>query len=379
MAEGFWEEFSKQEHSSLEFGFELPTGDFNLGSEDNVDNGVAKTRSWDEGGSTDTDKADEELLVEGGPPVTRRPRGRPLGSRNKPKGPLHGIHEIPNPMRNCILEVPGGFNIPDILESFITSCDLAVFVMSARGNVTNVNFRESLALGGIVDNRGPFEIISLTGAFPRGVPTQGGTGLKVTLTDAQGGHVGGTVVSLVAYGTVFITVGTINNINRDVLDAQDLGLLHSPAPVTARQHFQPCTVMTVQRQIGLQSPSPTVMTVQQQIGMVPVNNAILNSAIGSVRPDSHEVMDSVMPNLAIGSVRLNSQDPINNVTPNMAIASLNPGDPELMSNVMPNLGIGSVARNSQEPINHVMSNLEICSVTPNSHDMISSQPQHSWF
>lgn len=387
MAERFWEDariledLSKEEDSSRELGFHLPTGDFIPGSEDNIANSGANERAWGEGGSIDADKADEELSAEGGPPVTRRPRGRPLGSRNKPKGPLHGIREITETAKCLTLEIPSGLNVTDIVESFMGSSDLGVVVIGGRGNVTNVNLSQAFHVGDMVGNKGPLEIISLTGAFPRGVDTRGGTGLKVTLTDAQGNHIGGTVVSLIAYGTVLVTLNTIMNINRDVLNEEHPGLLLSPAVVPAQQHFQSPNMMTMQQQIGIGASSPTLMTVQQQIGLVPANyNAMPNLAIGAVRPHSYQLIHNVMPNLEIGAVRSNQQDPMDSVMRNLAMGSVRPNYPELINNVMPNMAIGSVTPNSEEPTNNVMSNLVIGSVTPNSNDMIPDErPQHSWF
>jgi hypothetical protein len=108
-------------------------------------------------GNIDTTKDDEEFPTEGGDLETQRLRGR-----NKPKNPLTRIHEILDTTKICVLEVPSGFDIKDILETFMHTFQLRVIVMGGRGYVTNVNLRKSVTIGWIVDQTGVFEIVSLT-------------------------------------------------------------------------------------------------------------------------------------------------------------------------------------------------------------------------
>jgi hypothetical protein len=128
-------------------------------------------------GNIDAAKDDEEFLMEGGDLETQRLRGR-----NKPKNLLTGICEILDMTKSHVLEVPSGFDITDILETFMHTFQLGLVVMGRRGYVTNVNPRNSVTIGWIVDQNG--EIVSLTEAFPRKTHTQGGIGLKFSLTDA---------------------------------------------------------------------------------------------------------------------------------------------------------------------------------------------------
>jgi predicted DNA-binding protein with PD1-like motif len=342
MAERFWEDGRIMEvDSGPELGFHLQTY-LNFRSEENIPNSRLN-------GNTDAAKADEEFPAEGGAMVTRRPRGRPLGSKNKPKmvtrrprgrplgsknkpkNPLTGIREISDTMKSRVLKVPSGFDITDILETFMRTCQLGVVVIGGSGYVTNVTLRQPIAVGGIVHQTGVFEIVSLTGAFPRGARTQGGTGLKVSLTNAQGNYVGGTVGSMIAYGEALVIVSVVMDINSEELNVQPMqppGLFLSPAAMASQQHFQTATMMTVQQQVGVQSPtlmtrqqqvgiqSPTPMTVQPQIGMTLMNRVMQNPAMGSVRPNSHEislqtalmVLTSRFDISAMGSVRPNSHD-----------------------------------------------------------------------
>jgi predicted DNA-binding protein with PD1-like motif len=292
MAERFWEDGRIMEvESGSAFGFHFQTN-LNMSSVDNIPNTGLK-------GSNEAAKANEDIPAEGGALVVRRRRGRPMGSRNKPKNPLTGIREISDSMKSRVLEVPSGIDIIDILEKFIRTCQLAVVVIGGSGYVTNVTLQQPVALGGVVDQTGVFEIVSLTGAFPRGASTQGGTGLKVSLTNSRGNYVGGTVGSMIAYGQALVSVGVVMDINWEEFNVQPMkppGLLLSPAAMAAQQQFQTPTMMTVQQQVVVQSPalmtvqqqvgvqSPTLMTVQPQIGMMPMNRVMQNRATGSVRP-----------------------------------------------------------------------------------------------
>jgi hypothetical protein len=206
--------------SGPEFGLHLQTN-LNFSSEENIPNSGLN-------GNIDAAKADEEFPAESKALVIRRPRGRPRGSKNKPKNSLTGIREISDTMKGRILEVPSGFEITDILETFIRNCQLGVVVMGGSGYVTNVTLRQPVAVGGILDQTELFQIVSLAGLFPRGARNQVGTGLKVSLTDARGNYVGGTVGSLVAYGEARVMVGVSMDINSEEFNVQPMQPPDSP-------------------------------------------------------------------------------------------------------------------------------------------------------
>jgi hypothetical protein len=70
-------------------------------------------------GNIDNAKDDEEFPMEGGDLETQR-----LCGRNKPKNPLTGIREILDTTKSHVLEVPSGFDITDILETFMHTFQL---------------------------------------------------------------------------------------------------------------------------------------------------------------------------------------------------------------------------------------------------------------
>jgi predicted DNA-binding protein with PD1-like motif len=139
----------------------------------------------------------------------RKPRGRPPGSKNKPKPPIIITRDNGNAMRPHVLEVAGGCDVGESVASFARRRQRGVCVMSASGTVSNVTLRQPTTPGATVTFHGRFEIISLSGAFlppPAPAPT---TGFTVSLAGAAGQVLGGNVVgTLTAAGPVLIVVAS---------------------------------------------------------------------------------------------------------------------------------------------------------------------------
>ncbi|MED6200514.1 hypothetical protein PIB30_085905 [Stylosanthes scabra] len=144
--------------------------------------------------------------------ATRRPRGRPPGSKNKPKPPIFVTRDTPNALRSHVMEVANGADITDSLLQFARKRQRGVCVLSATGTVANVTLRQPTAPGAVMALHGRFEIISLTGSFLPGPSPAGSSGLTVYLAGGQGQVVGGGVVGpLVASGSVMIMAATFSN------------------------------------------------------------------------------------------------------------------------------------------------------------------------
>ncbi|KAL2942648.1 AT-hook motif nuclear-localized protein 20 [Bienertia sinuspersici] len=97
-----------------------------------------------------------------------RPRGRPPGSKNKPKPPIFVTRDSPNALRSHVMEVAGGADVADSIAAFARRRQRGVCVISAAGAVNGVTIRQpSTGPGGanVVALHGRFEILSLTGAF----------------------------------------------------------------------------------------------------------------------------------------------------------------------------------------------------------------------
>ncbi|RLN03798.1 DNA-binding protein [Panicum miliaceum] len=142
----------------------------------------------------------------------RRRRGRPPGSKNKPKPPIFVTRDSPNALRSHVMEVAGGADVAESIANFARRRQRGVCVLSGAGTVTDVALRQPAAPGAVVALRGRFEILSLTGTFLPGPAPPGSTGLTVYLAGGQGQVVGGSVVgTLTAAGPVMVIASTFAN------------------------------------------------------------------------------------------------------------------------------------------------------------------------
>ncbi|KAM0953494.1 putative AT-hook motif nuclear-localized protein 15-29 [Dioscorea sansibarensis] len=152
----------------------------------------------------------------------RRPRGRPAGSKNKPKPPIIITRDSPNALRSHVLEISSGTDIMDAMLTFARKRQRGLCILSGSGVVTNVSLRQPGAPGAVVTLQGRFEILSLAGAFLPAPSPPGATGLTVYLAGGQGQVVGGSVMGeLVASGPVLVIVATFSNATYERLPLED--------------------------------------------------------------------------------------------------------------------------------------------------------------
>lgn len=175
------------------------------------------------GGDEDEERDNGDEPNEGAVVVgSRRPRGRPPGSKNRPKPPIVVTRDSPNSLRSHVMEVAGGADVAESIAQFARRRQRGVCVLSGSGSVANVTLRQPAAPGAVVALHGRFEILSLTGAFLPGPAPPGSTGLTVYLAGGQGRVVGGSVVgSLVAAGPVMIIAATFSNATYERLPLVD--------------------------------------------------------------------------------------------------------------------------------------------------------------
>ncbi|PKA47345.1 Putative DNA-binding protein ESCAROLA [Apostasia shenzhenica] len=150
----------------------------------------------------------------GGMGSERRPRGRPPGSKNKPKPPIIVTRDSPNALRSHVLEVAGGSDVVETLGEFARRRGRGICVLSGSGEVVNVALRQpGTSPGSVVATlRGRFEILSLTGTVLPPPAPPGAGGLSVFLAGGQGQVVGGNVVGpLLAAGTVVLMAASFAN------------------------------------------------------------------------------------------------------------------------------------------------------------------------
>ncbi|CAN8231595.1 unnamed protein product [Cochlearia groenlandica] len=163
----------------------------------------------------------------GGDVVGRRPRGRPPGSKNKPKPPVIITRESANTLRAHILEVTNGCDVFDCVASYARRRQRGICVLSGSGTVTNVTIRQpssssSSSSGGVVTLQGAFEILSLSGSFLPPPAPPGATSLTIYLAGGQGQVVGGSVVGeLVAAGPVIVIAASFTNVAYERLPLEE--------------------------------------------------------------------------------------------------------------------------------------------------------------
>ncbi|KAK4708123.1 hypothetical protein R3W88_029048 [Solanum pinnatisectum] len=187
------------------------------------DLGVSMNDNSGGSGSHDEDRDHSDDPKEGAVEVaTRRPRGRPAGSKNKPKPPIFVTRDSPNALRSHVMEVANGADVAESIAQFARKRQRGVCVLSATGTVTNVTLRQPSAPGAVMALHGRFEILSLTGAFLPGPAPPGSTGLTIYLAGGQGQVVGGSVVgSLVASGPVMVIASTFSNATYERLPLEE--------------------------------------------------------------------------------------------------------------------------------------------------------------
>ncbi|KAB2014200.1 hypothetical protein ES319_D09G208900v1 [Gossypium barbadense] len=170
--------------------------------------GVKKLERDDGSGTADG----KELSIHGEGETNRRPRGRPAGSKNKPKPPIIITRDSANALRTHVMEIGDGCDIVESVSTFARRRQRGVCIMSGTGNVTNVTLRQPASAGAIVSLHGRFEILSLSGSFLPPPAPPAATDLTIYLAGGQGQVVGGSVVgTLTCSGPVVIMAASFSN------------------------------------------------------------------------------------------------------------------------------------------------------------------------
>ncbi|ANM59122.1 AT-hook motif nuclear-localized protein 28 [Arabidopsis thaliana] len=146
-----------------------------------------------------------------------RPRGRPRGSKNKPKAPI--FVTIDPPMSPYILEVPSGNDVVEALNRFCRGKAIGFCVLSGSGSVADVTLRQPspAAPGSTITFHGKFDLLSVSATFlpplpPTSLSPPVSNFFTVSLAGPQGKVIGGFVAGpLVAAGTVYFVATSFKN------------------------------------------------------------------------------------------------------------------------------------------------------------------------
>ncbi|WOL18122.1 hypothetical protein Cni_G26915 [Canna indica] len=181
--------------------------------------------------------------------IMRRPRGRPAGSKNKPKPPIIITRDSANALRSHVMEIAGGCDIVESVTTFARRRQRGVCILSGSGTVVNVTLRQPASASSVVNLHGRFEILSLSGSFLPPPAPPAASGLSIYLAGGQGQVVGGSVVgALIASGPVIIMAASFGNAayerlpleEEEPLQAQQEGMVgQSPPPPQQQQLLDP--------------------------------------------------------------------------------------------------------------------------------------------
>uniref|UniRef100_A0ACD5Y1G0 Uncharacterized protein n=1 Tax=Avena sativa TaxID=4498 RepID=A0ACD5Y1G0_AVESA len=168
--------------------------------------------------------------------VSKKRRGRPPGSKNKPKPPVVITREAEPAaaMRPHVIEIPGGRDVAEALSRFASRRGLGICVLAGTGAVANVSLRHPCpaapgAAPAVVVFQGRFEILSISATFlPPAIAAVApqaaavASGLSISLAGPHGQIVGGAVVGpLYAATNVVVVAAAFTNPTFHRLPADD--------------------------------------------------------------------------------------------------------------------------------------------------------------
>ncbi|XP_044503793.1 AT-hook motif nuclear-localized protein 22-like [Mangifera indica] len=188
-------------------------GSLNRGQKRDRDENNTTTTTTMTDNTNITENKDESAMVPGGEgEINRRPRGRPTGSKNKPKPPIIITRDSANALRSHVMEIANGCDIMESVSTFARRRQRGICILSGCGTVTNVTLRQPAAPGAVVSLHGRFEILSLAGSFLPPPAPPAASGLTIYLAGGQGQVVGGSVLGpLLASGPVVIMASSFGN------------------------------------------------------------------------------------------------------------------------------------------------------------------------
>ncbi|GMH13030.1 hypothetical protein Nepgr_014871 [Nepenthes gracilis] len=171
----------------------------------------------------------------------RKPRGRPPGSKNKPKPPIYITKETEPSVKTHQLEIRSGLDIVEMIQKFSIKNQVGVNVMNGFGSVSNVMLRHPVIPGQSITLSGTFDLLSVSGVFlgsstcnSKEKSPGGSSCLTVFLAGNAGQVFGGTVMgTVVAAGNVVLNVSTFGNyefhrLSPDEFDESDHGFDAKP-------------------------------------------------------------------------------------------------------------------------------------------------------
>lgn len=224
--------------------------------------GRGQKRGRDDDNNDNSTKTGQDLVVQEGDGA-RRPRGRPPGSKNKPKPPIIITKDSPNALRAHVMEIANGCDVFESVANFARRRQRGICILSGSGTVTNVTLRQPAAPNAIMTLHGRFEILSLSGAFLPPPAPPGATGLTIYVAAGQGQVMGGSVVgSLLASGSVIVMAASFMNATYERLPLDDDEPIQIQPPGSVQQQQQQQQQLADQSNMPIYNLPPNLLNCQ---------------------------------------------------------------------------------------------------------------------
>lgn len=150
------------------------------------------------------------------PNSSKRPRGRPLGSKNKPKPPIVIKEDDDTILKSVLIEIPRGNDVVKTLINLAQQCNTHITVLSGSGPISEITLCHPVSRLPTLPIKGNLKMTSFLGTYMNAncgcVPPQLITNLACSCFSififgsqgrALGGAVGGKVISA---GHLILTV-----------------------------------------------------------------------------------------------------------------------------------------------------------------------------
>jgi hypothetical protein len=98
-------------------------------------------------------------------PPYKKPRGRPPGSKNKPKPPLVITQDNEQAMKPVVIEVASGTDVLEAIIQFAVRSTSCLTVLSGSGTIAVATLHYPLCRSPAFTLHGPFSLMNLTGTF----------------------------------------------------------------------------------------------------------------------------------------------------------------------------------------------------------------------
>ncbi|OIW04186.1 hypothetical protein TanjilG_00746 [Lupinus angustifolius] len=169
---------------------------------------------------------------------SKRPRGRPLGSKNKPKPPFVITQESEDSLKPVVIEIPIGNDIIQTLINFAHHHRVSISLLSGSGSVTEITLRHHVSRASVFPIHGTCRILSLTGSYIRvRLPSLASSNVAfhpcssfgIIVAGPQGQVYGGVIGGRVIAASVVMVVATVfknpqfhrfSFINENVIDEE---------------------------------------------------------------------------------------------------------------------------------------------------------------